>query len=116
MCCSRSVRVPKRRVEGDARRAHGMDHFVAAFDGGEDVVPFAFDIGAVGVQLGFEAGFGEHALAGGYFFGYGSPDADGDDAEIGDDFHVPSLASCMRLWRGMTGWRRGFVRLAALLC
>ena len=81
------MRVPKRRVDVDARRAHGVHHFVAAFDGGEDVVPLAFDVGAVGVQLGFEAGFGEHPLAGRDFLGYGSPDADGDHAEICDDFH-----------------------------
>src|ERR1022692_812290 len=52
ICCSRSVRVPKRRLEvmrgtpiaeaqagGDARHAHRVDDFVAAFDGGEHVVP-----------------------------------------------------------------------------
>src|ERR1035441_5874587 len=68
---------------GDAGDAHGVHHFVAAFDGGENVVPFAFDVGAVSVQFGFQAGFGEHALAGGDFFGHRSPDADGDHAEIG---------------------------------
>ena len=64
---------------------------MAAFDGGEHVVPLAFDVGAVGGQLGFKAGFGEHALAGGYFFGYGSPDADEDHAEICNDIHGDRL-------------------------
>ena len=99
----------------DARRTHGVDHFVAAFDGGEHLVPLAFDVGAVGVQLGFEAGFGEHALVGGDFFGYGSPDADGDHTEICNDLHGHRLLADKHSLARMAGrgHRQGWPLMSA---
>lgn len=32
-----------------------MQGFVAFLDGGEDLVPLAFDIGAIGMQVGFQS-------------------------------------------------------------
>ena len=40
-----------------------MHHLVAALDGGEDLVPLAFDVGPAGVQAGLEAGLLQYALA-----------------------------------------------------
>src|SRR5262249_15547779 len=76
-----------------ARAPHGMDHFVAALDGGEDGVPLALDVGAVGVQLTVETGVAQHALARGDVWRDGYPGAERHDTEIGDDLHAPNGCS-----------------------
>ncbi len=53
----------------------------------EDVIPFAFDIRAVGVHPVLEPALGEDALALGHFLADGGPDADGHQAEIDDHMH-----------------------------
>jgi len=40
-----------------------MHSLVAFFDCGEDCIPFAFDVGAVGVKLVLETGLSEYRLA-----------------------------------------------------
>ncbi len=72
---------------GDAGGTHVVDRFVTFFDGGEDGVPVAFDVGAVGVEVEGEAGVAEDTFAGGDVFADADADAHGDHAEIGDDFH-----------------------------
>jgi len=46
-----------------------VDDFVTAFDGGEDGIPFALDVGAVGVEVGVETGLLKDPFAGRYVFG-----------------------------------------------
>ena len=72
---------------GDAGSAHLVDGFVAFFDGCEEGVPVAFDVGAVGVEVEGEPGVAEDAFAGGDVLTDADADAHGDHAEIGDDFH-----------------------------
>jgi len=45
-----------------------MQRFMTAPDGSEDILPFTFDIRAIGVQLIGEARFLQYAFAGGYIF------------------------------------------------
>jgi len=71
----------------DAGGAQGVDGFMAAAHGGEDFVPLAFNVGAVGVENGLEPGVGEDFFAGGDIGREGDADSEGDDAEIEDDFH-----------------------------
>ena len=72
---------------GDARRSHGMDGFVAPLHGSEDLVPLAFDIGAIGVHFVREAGVADDLLAGDDVLGKGHAYPDGNDAEIDHHFH-----------------------------
>ena len=64
-----------------------MHDFVAAFDGREYVVPLSFYVGAIGVQPRLETCFGQHPFACRHLFGYRSPDADGDHAQIRNNSH-----------------------------
>src|SRR5579884_3826522 len=73
---------------GNSRDAHLVQHLVAALHGRENVVPFAFDIRTVGVQMHIESGLAEHTLTGGDLLRHGNADAKGHNAEIGDNLHA----------------------------
>jgi hypothetical protein len=64
-----------------------MDDLVAALHGGEDIVPLAFDIRAVCVEMGIESRLFEYFLAGGDIGGDRDAHTEGDNGEIGNDMH-----------------------------
>ncbi len=65
---------------------------MAPFYGSENLVPFAFDVGAIGVQVRFEPSRREDALTNRDFLRDRDPDTDGNNAQICDDFHNPIVA------------------------
>src|SRR5215467_12931758 len=64
-----------------------MNGFVAALDRRKNVVPFALDVGAIGVEPGLEAGFGQNTLALGDFPRNRDANSDRNNAQISYDFH-----------------------------
>lgn len=67
-----------------------MQNFMATFESGHDLVPFALDVGAVGVKGGFEPGFDKNLFTGGDVAGQTEPDADRDDGDVDNDAHMAS--------------------------
>jgi hypothetical protein len=53
----------------------------------KDLIPLAFNIGAIGVELDLEARFFKDLLASGHVFGDRDPDPQGNDTKIRDDPH-----------------------------
>ena len=48
----------------DPRGTHGMHFFMACLDGGKYLVPFAFNVGSIGMEGGLQPGTVEHLFAG----------------------------------------------------
>src|SRR5512133_584942 len=68
--CLRLVRSRSHLEHGeDSRSAHLMNGFVASLNGGEYLVPFTFDVCAIGVQYRLQPGFPQHSLTGRYVSG-----------------------------------------------
>jgi hypothetical protein len=78
---------PEFERRSDARSAHLMDHFMTALDGGEDFVPLALDIGAISVQIRFEAGVLQNFLTSRDIFGNRNTHTHGYNAKIGYYLH-----------------------------
>jgi hypothetical protein len=72
----------------DSRCAHVVDALVASPDGRHDVVPFAFDIGSVGMQSRIQTGLAKNLLTDDDIFRDGHADTNRHDTNIGDRFHM----------------------------
>lgn len=71
-----------------------MQRFMATFHCGENLIPLAFDVSAVGVKVSSEPRFGEDPFACRNLLGNRDPDTERDDAHICDDVHIGIVARC----------------------
>jgi hypothetical protein len=74
-------------IRMDARNAHGVQGLMAAADGSEDILPFALEVGSVGMQFIRQPGFGQDFLTGGDIFRERDAHADRYDGEINNNMH-----------------------------
>ena len=81
----------------DARRAHFVEFLMAALDGGKHIVPLAFDVRPVRVELGFESRLRQYRFTCGDIRRERYANPNGNNAQINDDFHGFSYAACARL-------------------
>jgi hypothetical protein len=64
-----------------------MNDFMATANRREYLVPFPFNVRAIGVQHCFQLRFSQHLLAGCHIRGQGDADADGNNAQIKNHVH-----------------------------
>lgn len=64
---------------------------MAAFDGCEDVIPFALNVGSPGVQLVLQSGICEYGLAGSHILADRNAYSHWYNAQIDDDVHCYGL-------------------------
>jgi len=69
---------------------------MALLYGREDLVPIAFDVGTVSMQLSLEPRRCENSFTNCNFLGNGNSDSDWNHAEIRNDFHDPIVTARFR--------------------
>jgi len=92
---------------GDAWHARGMQCFMALLHSREYLVPVAFDVRSVCVQVSLEPCCREDSLANRDFLGNRDSDADRNDAQICNDFHSPIVIAVVPIEVGLVlkaGW------------
>jgi len=72
---------------GDSGCSHGMYRLVAHLYRSEHVIPFAFDVGAIGVHGVIQPGIAKHFLASNDIVRQRNPHSDGHNAKINDYVH-----------------------------
>ena len=87
----------KTHVGRDPRHALDMEGLMAPFHGGEDLVPLALHVGAVGVEACGEARLRQNPFAQSNLGRHRNPDSERDDAYIRNHMHifsVPAATAC----------------------